>query len=569
MITYIPLSAVRADSRTAESVVSFSASASHSWSDFIRDVSTMRAYIQKADYARWIINSDDIYCFICAFVAVLQSRKEALLCANTTPAFIAEILDDSTGFLCGQVLPDAVRIQDILAAGVPDADLAFPPIVAAESRVTLYTSGSTGSPKAFPKRLTELEVETSELCRIWGDLIEGRRIYSTVNHQHIYGLLFVVLLPLGAGIPVCADMVRYPESLESLGGKRPMLVCSPAFFKRVAETNISPDVFSGGPLIFSSGGVLAEDIAREVERRLGESPLEIYGSTETGGIAFRKSVREKSWTPFPRHTISINEEGRIVVKSPYILDPAGFVSGDLGHFTDANHFLLDGRADSIVKIEEKRISLTEVERRITESPMAKEACVIALTGKRQYLGAVIVLSPEGKDYFRGKTKLELNNFFHDHLSRFLENTVIPKKWRFVDAIPRNSQDKLLHDEIEALFRKTNEVEIRSVQKDESSLQIELSVGEDSVFFSGHFPSFKILPGVVQFDLVMKYSAEYLGLGRTIKAIPRVKFRKPIRPETVLLLEIKYNQVKNCVSFSYKDANTKVIYSDGSIVLESL
>ncbi|HNY22244.1 MAG TPA: AMP-binding protein, partial [Treponemataceae bacterium] len=444
----------------------------------------------------------------------------------------------------------------------------FPTITADGARITLYTSGSTGAPKPFPKRLTELEAETGELYRLWGSLIEGRRVYSTVNQQHIYGLLFTVLLPISMGVPFCEDIVRYPESLESLGDRNPALVCSPAFFKRLAETEIPPNLFPGGCVVFSSGGVLTEGVARETEKRIGVKPIEIYGSTETGGIAYRTAVIESSWKPFSRHEVSINEEGRVVVKSPYILDPAGFVSGDLGHFIEDGRFILDGRADSIVKIEEKRISLTEVENRILESPYAREACAIALTGKRQYLGAVVALSDEGKAFFAGKEKREINDFFRGHLAHYLENTVIPKKWRFVEALPRDSQDKLKRADITALFGKTPDVRTLSLSKTEKGLSIELSIASTSVYFDGHFPSFKLLPAVVQFDLVMEYAAEHLGLSPKITSIKRVKFRKPIQPETKLALTIDYDRDADRLTFNYADAESGKAYSEGTIQLEA-
>lgn len=572
MTQFISLSALSIQSRRPDAPVSFSGSRVHTWAEFAGNVSAIRAFIEKSPMRRWILNCDDIYLFACAFLAILQSGREAQLCANTTPSFIEEISGPDSGFLCGQDVPGSVRVQSLLpgapAAGDASLPADFPLFSADDARVTLYTSGSTGKPKAFPKRLTELEAEASELRRLWGDLIGDRKIYSTVNHQHIYGLLFTVFVPLTCGVPFCADQIKYPESLETLGDPAPALVCSPAFFKRVAETEYQPGLFPGGAVIFSSGGKLDANVAREVEKRLGTSPMEIYGSTETGGIAFRKSVRESLWTPFPRNDVSIADDGRIVVKSPYILDPAGFISGDLGRFVDPGHFVLEGRVDSIVKIEEKRISLTEVENRLAESPYVKEACVIALAGKRQYLGAVIVLNRDGTAFFGGRDKKELNAYFHDHLARFLENTVIPKKWRFLDALPVNTQGKLLRGEIERLFRKQPDVEVRSVHHAGNRVDLMLAVRPGSVYFDGHFPEFRILPGVVQFDLVMKYGAEYLGIKPRIKSITRVKFRKPILPDAQLALGIEKTEDGGRISFKYADPASGEPYSEGTIDLEA-
>ncbi|MBI9105594.1 MAG: acyl-CoA synthetase [Spirochaetales bacterium] len=520
------------------------------------------------------MNCDDIYFFTCAFTAILQCGREALISANTTSEFISEITGPETGFLSGDQRCGADTIPVIIDAyysintrPVSDTWFEFPLIDADTARITLFTSGSTGKPKAFSKRLTELEVETRELSRQWGGLLEGRKMYSTVNHQHIYGLLFMVFLPVSSGLPFCADQIRFPESLGNLSDAEPILVCSPAFFKRVSAIEFNADVFSEGTVIFSSGGVLSEKVAREIEARLGTSPLEIYGSTETGGIAYRKSVAQTAWTPFPRNAVTINEENRIVVKSPYILEPSGFTCSDLGHFVDDGRFILEGRMDSIVKIEEKRISLTEVEFRLIESVLIKDSCVIALTGKRQYLAAAIQLSDEGLEFFKDSDKREVNVYFREHLAKYLENTVIPKKWRLVDKIPRNTQDKVKRTEIEALFRKNEDLNIYSVSIENSSAVIDFTLGIGSVYFNGHFREFSILPGVVQCDLAMRFAHEHLSSTLKMKSISRMKFKKPILPETRLLLELNFNSKRNKLSYSYCGYGNGIQYSSGTITLE--
>jgi len=571
MSMHIPLSALKVQSYPLQKIVSLSEKQTVFWSEFIFHVSLLRSYIGNRDESRWIINSEDGYLFLCALTAALQCGKAALLCANLSSAFLGEITDVRTGFLCDQLMDGAIPIQEIVAGQIKpsDADLFFPAVSAENSVIILYTSGSTGSPKAFTKRLSELEAETGELAKIWGSEMEGRTVYSMVNHQHIYGLLFSILLPFSLGLSFHAGQIHYPESLESLSSGFPLLVCSPAILKRMAETDFVPGIFGGKALIFSSGGILPTPVAEKITARFGSGLWEIYGSTETGGIAFRKAAADAAWCPFPRNSVTTDDEGRLSVRSPYILDPSGFLTGDVARFVDAGHFILEGRVDSIVKIEEKRISLIEVENRLRESEYVADAHVIALAGKRQYLGAVIALNRRGIGFFSGKEKLLRNTFFAEHLSRFLERTVVPKKWRFVSAIPSDSQGKIPRNEIEALFRKTKDVDVSSVAKEGSRVSIALTVRLTSVYFDGHFPSFRLLPGVAQFDLAMRLGAEHLGIGQKIKTITRVKFRKPIQPETLIALDLEYFAEASKLNFSYSDKLTKAVYSSGSIILESI
>ena len=115
-------------------------------------------------------------------------------------------------------------------------------------------------------------------------------------------------------------------------------------------------------------------------------------------------------------------------------------------------FLLKGRSDSIVKIEEKRISMTEVENRLLETGLVNDVKVVAMTSDvRQFLAAAVVLNAEGKKKFENTEKYLINRYFHDFLMKYFENVVIPKKWRFMDSLPVDVQGKKHKDEIIALF----------------------------------------------------------------------------------------------------------------------
>ena len=114
-------------------------------------------------------------------------------------------------------------------------------------------------------------------------------------------------------------------------------------------------------------------------------------------------------------------------------------------------FILKGRADSIVKIEEKRISVVEVENRIGQTGLVADCCVVPMSDRRQYLAAAIVLNKDGQEKFRGMDKFDINKFFHDYLLQYFENVVIPKKYRYLDKIPCDVQGKKHKPEIQSLF----------------------------------------------------------------------------------------------------------------------
>ena len=98
--------------------------------------------------------------------------------------------------------------------------------------------------------------------------------------------------------------------------------------------------------------------------------------------------------------------------------------------------------------------MTEVENRLLESGLVEDVKVVALSNDlRQYLAAALVLNEKGREQFKDTEKFLINRWFHDYLMKFLENVVIPKKWRFMDKLPTDVQGKKHKLEIMALFEK--------------------------------------------------------------------------------------------------------------------
>lgn len=113
---------------------------------------------------------------------------------------------------------------------------------------------------------------------------------------------------------------------------------------------------------------------------------------------------------------------------------------------------------------------------------------------------------------------------------------------------------------ENLHDVTNE---RVISCEGGKLAVEFKIPASSDFFDGHFPSYKLLPAVGQFELVTRFSEKYLHTKRCIQRIKRMKFTAMIRPETELLLEVTLHPEKNTASFVLSDAKTKALYSSGS------
>jgi acyl-CoA synthetase (AMP-forming)/AMP-acid ligase II/3-hydroxymyristoyl/3-hydroxydecanoyl-(acyl carrier protein) dehydratase len=528
--------------------------------DFLRDVAALSEFVSKNHWNSYILHSENLYYFAVAFAGVLQAKKNLAISANAGDEFIKEISDNESVFL-----PEE-HIRNICTSFKEPVSAHWQPIDP-QANIALWTSGTTGKPKKVDKTYSHLDIECGELARLWGNAAKDCLFCETVSHHHIYGLLCSFLLPLRIGAPFFAERIEMPGILKKLPNKEVVLVSSPAFLKRIPQA----EAFKNLPvfMIFCSGGVLPFESAKYADSVFGKWPVEIYGSTETGGIAHRVSKNGLEWQPFSVCSLSLVNNGCLSVESPYIAG-GKFETGDLVNFLDNGKFELKGRIDSIVKIEEKRISLNEVEMRIMSSGLVQDVCVIALDGKRQYTAAAIILNEKGKEKFLEATEFQKNSFFKKELSKFLEGAVIPKKWRYVETFAQNSQGKTKHEEIEALFlpQKKKNYQILSVSFDNSEngerkIIMDLLFPKHSDFFDGHFPQFPLLPAVAQVDTVIKISNKYLNSSMTLKKIPKTKFTAPISPDTQICLHIRYREEEKRINFEFFSKQNKK-HSSGTL-----
>ncbi|MCR5046603.1 MAG: AMP-binding protein [Treponema sp.] len=459
MNDYFPITQFKANSRKDDYILCYDDTWSKkewkTWLDFLTDTAKMRKIIQEKNSNEFILHCNDYWLFLVTFTALLQCKKQVMLTANITQEFIKEMRKPGYEFFTdAQNLPDSTFIPEAIknAPQVLEEEIRTAPAIDADqTQIHMFTSGSTGKPKDVIQRMTEFNEDNAFVFSKWGDEFKKRKLVATVSQHHIYGFLFTIALPFAAGVPFRRRRIEIPNEFEKLTDEKYIVIAVPAFLKRTNE--VEDKLPLNDCFIFTSGGVLLPEVAKKTNEVFGFWPVEVYGSTETSGIAWRQSKNGLEWTPFDNAQIWKNQDGCLVIKSPYIKDPKGFETADLVDIHDDGRFILKGRADSIVKIEEKRVSLTEVENRLLQSGFVRDVCVVAMNDRRQYLAAAIQFNDKGKEKFEGAKKFDINMFFHDYLMDFFENVVIPKKWRFLDAIPSDLQGKHKKLEIQALFAK--------------------------------------------------------------------------------------------------------------------
>lgn len=303
-----------------------------------------------------------------------------------------------------------------------------------EPFVSLFTGGSTGTPRLWSKTPANLFDEALHLSRTFS-VGPADRIVATVPPRHIYGLLASVLLPFVATAPVIDRSCAFPrEILAGLEGGATILVGVPAHYGAISGLYPQPFALR---LALSSAAPLDPGDAEAFRQGTGIAVTEIYGSTETGGMATRTGGGRGPWTPFAGLDWKIRGE-RLCVRSAFLSpdlsrDPEGFFeTADRVEDAGEGRFVFLGRTDEIVKLAGKRVDLAEIRERIRRIPGVRDAQVVAFPrrGARQAEIAALVAT----DRTAGEIRVALKNLEIPYGR--------PRRVRIVPAIPVLPNGKL-------------------------------------------------------------------------------------------------------------------------------
>ena len=404
--------------------------------------------------------------------------------------------------------------------------------------VSFHTSGSTAAPKTIVKTFASLAKEVAFHRARLSDVLACKPVFlSTVEPHHMYGRLWRVMLPRAAGCVVDPEVILTPESLleKMRAAERVFLVTTPSFLARFAEYADQYDVPQNVVELTTSGALLTADVAAAARRVFGRAPLEIFGSTETGGVASRRQeAGDELWTVFDPVKAWADAEGRLVVSSPFS-SPRRFTMGDgvvfapLGEAA-SRRFKLLGRMDRMVKIAEQRVSLPEMEATMCLLPNVAEAALGVVEGAYgPALGAVIVPRKGWTDLKTLGKRACARALRAQCLSLFPKGAV-PRKFRFVRELPRNAQGKVQTTAIkEILASQMTEPFTENEERTATTYVADLTFDRDAAYFQGHFPGFPVLPGVVQLGTAHRLAEAFIGRARTLRAVKKVKFSHVIQP----------------------------------------
>ena len=508
----------------------------------------------------WAPYFDDAVAFAAALYGAWHAGKTVYLCGDNLPETVSRLRSEVDGFAGDGFSGDDVVVA---AADNPGRE-AWTPLDEDTTRLVVFTSGSTGDATAIDKRLSQLAREVEALQATFGAALGDSVVHGTVSHQHIYGLLFRVLWPLASGRAI-APRVFFHEEIVAALDRPALLVSSPAHLKRMPDSLDWSNARIHLRAVFSSGGALLQDAAATASRLLGVTPTEIYGSSETGGIAWRQwHDNAPVWHALPDVDWRIVDD-HLEISSPHLPTRQWWRSEDRAESDGRNGFRLKGRADRIVKIEERRVSLGALERQLLAMPEVAEARVLVLPETRTQLAAVIVPSAAGAAQLAADGRRVFARVLHDALASGQDAVARPRRWRFVDALPMNAQGKVREADLRALFR-PERPQPDWLSREDAKADLEIVLDPELAVFDGHFPQIAILPGVAQLDWAVRWGREAFAMPPRFLRMENLKFQRVLRPGTRVRLHLEWQQAKSALVFRYQSehgahASGRVIFGE--------
>lgn len=436
-----------------DSIVAWSKQGPITLLQFLNDVSHLAGQLPSG---RHLLNvCQDRYHFSVGLAAAITTGRISLLPSTYTPemagqlkAYASDVFCLTDQDDCTLALPQLQYPNLATAPSLSATPLEIPQIDRDQLIATVFTSGSTGTPLPHEKKWGALvQCVTTEAKRVGLlDAVMPTTLLATVPPQHMYGFESSILMAWHSGHALSHMHPFYPadicQAITEVSAPR-MLISTPVHLRALIDAELPcPEITS----VLSATAPLSVQLAKSIETHCHAPLLEIYGSTETGQIASRRTINETEWTLFDG--VSLNE----------VDDHVYAVGGHISHATKMNdkiefisptHFLLHGRLTDMINIAGKRHSLANLNHKLTSIPgiidgtfyMPDEAPDTQITR----LAAFVVCSPT----LDAKQILSI-------LREQLDPVFMPRPLVLVDKLPRNSTGKLPRPRLQALFNsKTN------------------------------------------------------------------------------------------------------------------
>ncbi|MEW6647138.1 MAG: AMP-binding protein [Pseudomonadota bacterium] len=413
--------------------------------EFLAQASALAVMLPEAGHA--VNLCEDRYLFMLAFAALLLRGQVNLLPPNRAPRVVEEVAAAFPGSYClvEWTNADLALPQHVLEPNLPSPQAAPPALIpAAQLAVVIFTSGSTGTPRPHRKYWGDLVLGAMRAIDRFGLAQHaGGTVIATVPPQHMYGLESTILYPLMSGLAMHGGRPFFPadlrQALSDVAQPR-VLVTTPVHLRACVAAELH---WPATALILSATAPLSAELAATAEQAFGCEVREIYGCTETGAIASRRTVEGALWRPYAGvqlHCI----EGRCTASADFLRAPTPL--NDVIEMC-ADGFVLLGRDSDLVNIGGKRASLGDLTQRLLGIPGVEDAAMLLLDADSERGGRLcaFVVAPQLNE-----------QEVLDALRPRLDDVFLPRQLYRVPHLPRNETGKLPRGELLALLQRLRE-----------------------------------------------------------------------------------------------------------------
>jgi acyl-coenzyme A synthetase/AMP-(fatty) acid ligase len=388
----------------------------------------------------------DRYRFTVGLAACLITGRVSLLPSTHTREVIGQL---------ASFAPDAFCLTDdpLCDIGLPrfhypeepaaiEVAWAVPQIPVTQLAAIVFTSGSTGTPLPYKKTWGHLARCVRDGAPRLG-LSDGRShvLIGTVPAQHMYGFESTVLLALMSGNSFCAERPFYPADIAAAVAAVPrprVLVTTPVHLRALLASEIEMPPLD---LVVSATAPLEQDLARAVEKTFHVAALlEIYGSTETGQIAIRRTAESAAWRLWPGVRLKISND-QVFAHGGHVEQLT--VMQDVIEITGNDEFLLHGRTADLVNVAGKRSSFGYLNAQLNAIPGVIDGVFFLRDGATgstgvARLGAVVAAPTLSVAALTEQLRQRIDPVF------------LPRPLIIVERLPRNATGKLPQQELQTL-----------------------------------------------------------------------------------------------------------------------
>ncbi len=392
-----------------------------------------------------VINlTDDRYRFLVGFAAALVRGQTTLLPPSRAPGALAQVAREYSNSYC--LVDGTEHVEPLPSYQIPKSTggqndtVKVPQIPIDHPAIVAFTSGSTGSPHPHFKTWGSLvAVARSTGARLGLMSSDQMTVVATVPHQHMYGLEASIMLPIQHGMAFHVGRPLFPEDVRLALAEVPsprMLVTTPLHIRACVITRSRlPPV----ECILSATAPLPRSLAKEAETLFQTRVYEVYGFTEAGSLATRRTVDENTWHVLDGITLH-QESAGCSLHAPYLREPVLFP--DLVSLQGPHRFVLHGRGTDLVNIGGHRGSLNDLSQKLNEIEGVQDGVFFLPDEKGTAVTRLIafVVAPD-----------KAAEHILSALRTVIDPVFLPRPLHLVPHLPRNETGKLTREALLGLL----------------------------------------------------------------------------------------------------------------------